>query len=116
MTERLLAALVRAEDPAAALNAAIEDPDISPELRDALRHVDPEGLATAALLVASLRFERLIQGSLTAAQWFERDPAGFSATFRRYHQHVCSTAHFPAAEAKLFEGFIARTRADAAVP
>lgn len=116
MTERLLAELIRADDPAAALSAAIEDPDTSPELRDALRHVDPDGLATAALLVARLRFERLIQGSLTAAQWFERDPAGFSATFRRYHRHVCPTAHFPAAEAALFEGFISRRPVDAAVP
>ena len=74
-----------------------------------MRHVDPDGLATAALLVARLRFERLIQGSLTAAEWFERDPAGFSAAFRRYHQHVCPTAHFPAAEAKLFEAFNAST-------
>ena len=107
MTERFLAELIRAEDPAAALATALEDPDTPPELRDALRHVDPDGLATAALLVARLRFERLIQGSPRAAQWFQRDPAGFSEAFRRYHRHVGPTAHFPAAEAKLFEAFVA---------
>jgi len=106
--ERALADLIRADDPAAALRAAVADEELPAALRSALRAIDPDGLAIAALLVARLRFERLIQGSPTAAQWFERDPGGFSATFRRYHQHVSPTAHFPAAEAKLFERFVDR--------
>lgn len=107
--ERCLADLIRADDPARALADAREDPSTVPELRDALRHVSPDGLAIAALLVARLRFERLVQGSDTAARWFDADPAGFSATFREYHLCVPPTAHFPAGEALMFEQFLART-------
>ena len=105
--ERMLADLIRAEHPAEALAEALDDPTTPPELRDALRHVDPDGLTIAALLVARLRFERLIQGSTSAAAWFDTDPAGFTRAFRRYHRRVAPTAQFPAAEAELFERFVA---------
>ena len=73
-------------------------------LADALTRSGPrsDGLEMAALLVAKLRFERLVQGSAGVARWFEADPAGFVATFRAYCAEVPSRSAFPAAEARAF--------------
>lgn len=68
----------------------------------ARRGADEDGERMTALLVARLRFERLLQGSREASAWFERDPAAFSAAFRRYHEGVPPTAFFPPQEAALF--------------
>jgi hypothetical protein len=85
--ERLLARALRSRDPG----------------RYARRlGADPDGLRLTALLVTRLRFERLLRGSPEADAWFERDPQGFAATFRRYHEEVPPRAFFPAAEARLF--------------
>ena len=107
-TERLLAGLLRAPDPAAALSAAIDDPSTSPELKAALQAVEPDGLRMTALLVARLRFERLMQGSRQAGDWFLRDPQTFTQAFRRYHVEVPPTAFFPASEASLFDAWSKR--------
>lgn len=101
--EEHLARAMRADDPAAALRAASDDPALDPETRSALRAVDEDGVRVQALLVARLRFERLLAGSAEAIAWFERDPAGFAQAFRRYHREVAMTAWFPAPEARLFE-------------
>ena len=67
--------------------------------------VDEDGFRMAALLVSKLRFERLIHGDRDAAAWFERDPAGFAAAFRRYHATVAPTAYFPWDESGLWRAW-----------
>lgn len=99
--EARLAAAMRADDPAAAVRALYPG-------------VDADGVRMSALLVARLRFERLLRGSPDAKAWFDRDPADFAAAFRRYHAEVAPTAFFPAGEAALFAAW--RKRAAAALP
>lgn len=100
--ERRLAAALRAHDPVAALAAAVDDPALSPALRQRVAAVQGDGLRLAARLVTRLRFERLVQGSLRASEWFDSDPRSFVAAFRRYHAEVPASAVFPADEAALF--------------
>ncbi|WP_437762207.1 hypothetical protein WME77_29470 [Sorangium sp. So ce764] len=104
--EALVARAMTAEDPVAALRAAAEDPALPPALRRALLGADEDGVRMSALLVARLRFERLLRGSPEAEAWFDRDPAEFSAAFRRYHAEVPPTAFFPPGEARLFRRWI----------
>ncbi|WP_437590221.1 hypothetical protein [Sorangium sp. So ce1000] len=104
--EELVARAMTAEDPVAALRAAAEDPALPPALRRALLGADEDGVRMSALLVARLRFERLLRGSPEAEAWFDRDPAEFSAAFRRYHAEVPPTAFFPPGEARLFRRWI----------
>ncbi|WP_441289359.1 hypothetical protein ACSRUE_00815 [Sorangium sp. KYC3313] len=104
--EALVARAMTAEDPVAALRAAAEDPALPPTLRRALLDADEDGVRMSALLVARLRFERLLRGSPEAEAWFDRDPAEFSAAFRRYHAEVPPTAFFPPGEARLFRRWI----------
>jgi len=100
--EQRLAQILLADDPVAALAAAVDDPNLAPELRAALRAADPDGLRLSALFIARLRFERLLQGDTDAAARFEADPESFTAEFRRYHAAVPPTAFFPQQEAALF--------------
>jgi len=100
--QRALADALRAEDPVTATARLADAPGLDAALRDALRAADPDGLRLTALLVAKLRFERIIRGSAAAARWFDSDAPGFSAAFRRYHAQVPPLALFPAAEAKQF--------------
>ncbi|WP_437859567.1 hypothetical protein [Sorangium sp. So ce363] len=104
--EALVARAMTAQDPVAALRAAAEDPALPPALRRALLGADEDGVRMSALLVARLRFERLLRGSPEAEAWFDRDPADFSAAFRRYHAEVPPTAFFPPGEARLFRRWI----------
>src|SRR5689334_16990358 len=60
--EALVARAMTAEDPVAALRAAAEDPALPPALRRALLGADEDGVRISALLVARLRFERLLRG------------------------------------------------------
>ena len=100
--ESKLADAMTARDPLAVLRGA---PGLSPEMHAALAQASPDGVRISALLVAQLRFERLIRGSGTSDAWFARDPAGFTASFRAYHAAVPPTAFSPWAEAALFEAF-----------
>jgi hypothetical protein len=93
--ERRMAAAMRAEDPVAAVRA------LHPG-------ADADGVRMTALLVARLRFERLLRGSPDAEAWFDADPAGFARAFRRYHAEVPPWAFFPAEEAALFLAWQAR--------
>lgn len=95
--ERRMAAAMRADDPAAAVRAIFAG-------------ADEDGVRMAALLVARLRFERLMRGSPDAEAWFDDDAAGFARAFRRYHAEVAPTAFFPADEAALFAGWCRRRR------
>ena len=105
---RLEAAVARAmvqSDPAAALAAAAGDERLPAELREALRAADPDGVRVAALIVVRLRFERALHGSRLAGEWFERDPADFTAAFKRYHTEVPPSASLPTGEGRLFEAW-----------
>ena len=100
--ETLLARAMTATDPVRALDEASRDRRLPHSLRSSLKRVDRDGVRMAALLVARLRFERLLRGSPEAEEWFERDPASFADAFRRYHAEVAPSAFFPSAEARLF--------------
>lgn len=101
--ERLHADVLFAADPARALER------LAPADRALFAGVDPDGLEIEALLIARLRFERLIHGSRTAAEWFERDGRAFTSAFRLYHATVPPTAVFPAEEARGFERWLAES-------
>lgn len=105
--EAILADALRAADPVAALRRAARRPGLPAGMRRALLLADEDGVRLTALLVARLRFERLVQGSARAAQWFEDDAAGFTEAFRRYHQAVPLVAFFPREEARQFEAWCA---------
>lgn len=93
-----LAGLLRARDPASALAAARAAVDADPRLAA----IDAGGLHIAALLVAKLRFQRLLSASPAAAEWFERDGRGFTEAFRAYHTSVPAVALDPWGEADAF--------------
>jgi hypothetical protein len=101
--ERLVADALTSADPLAGFERAARDPELPAELRAALQRASPLGIRLSALIVARLRFERLVQGSVAAAEWFARDPAGFTEAFRRYHVSVAPTGTTPGEEGKLFE-------------
>lgn len=107
--EEIVASALLAEDPWKALQAAIADPETPASVREALGQVAEDGLRISGLLVAKLRFERLMNGSRRAAEWFERDPGAFTEAFRRYHASVAPTEIFPSLEARQFEGWLAST-------
>jgi hypothetical protein len=103
--ERALARLLTAADPVAALRAARATPAADP----ALHAVEEDGLRIAALLVVKLRFERLINGSRLANEWFERDGRAFTEAFRAYHLAVPLLAADPWQEAEAFERWLDRS-------
>ena len=94
--ERRVAAAMRARDPVAAMRAIYPD-------------VDADGVRMTALIVARLRFERLLRGSPEAEASFDRDPAAFADSFARYHAEVPPRAFFPADEAALYDAWRDRT-------
>lgn len=114
--ERGLAAALRASDRAGGRASLAATPGLSARgrARVASSGISADGFEMAALLVARLRFERLMQGSEAASRWFDADPAGFAASFRAYHAATPASGLFPADEAALFAGFLAETREDGA--
>jgi hypothetical protein len=105
LLEQLLAGALTAPDPVAALAKVRRDPRLSPDARRALAAIDEDGFRISALLVAQLRFTRLLHGHPEIEAWLERDPEGLAETFRRYHAEVPPTAFFPPDEARLFEAW-----------
>ena len=103
--EEVVAKAMTARDPAAALRRAARDARLPEALRRALRRADADGIRISALIVARLRFERLLHGSIEAGVWFERDPEAFTGVFQRYHEEVPPRAFSPAAEARLFNAW-----------
>lgn len=79
---------------------------LSPEARAQLEAIDEDGLRISALLVAKLRFERVMNGSARAADWFQRDPEAFTHAFRRYHTTVAPTELMPGLEGRHFERWL----------
>lgn len=110
--EKLEAILLQAmtdADPAAVLRKAARDRRLPIALRRALRACDTDGVRLTALLIAKLRFERLLRASEEAEWLYSRDPSAFAELFQRYHRTVPARAFFPAAEAQLFREFLATT-------
>jgi len=103
-TERALAAAMRAPDPVARLVPRIARASGRRSVSTAQR----DGIRTNALLVATIRFQRLVRWSLKSKSWFLADTPAFVAAFRRYHRAVPMTAHFPREEARLFRAWLAR--------
>lgn len=99
--ERALVQGMCAADPVSALAASL--PAALPEaLRPPMTQAQADGQRIAALLVAHLRFGRLIRGRADFEAWFDADPQGFTAAFRRYHLRHRPTGHFPTSEARTF--------------
>lgn len=76
----------------------------------AFAHADPDGVRLTAMLVAKLRFERLVNGSASAMRWFLADPAAFTAAFRSYHYDRPPVRHAPSREARDFHAWWERFR------
>lgn len=108
--ERMMARALTAPDPVAALRAAARDRRLAADLRRRLAAADEDGVRMSALLVARLRFERLLRASPTAEDWYDSHPAEFTDAFRRYHAAVPPTAFFPRAEADLFDRWLEHER------
>jgi len=104
--ERRMVAILTARDPGAALQAAAADRTLPAELRHAFACAYPDGVRLAALLMARLRFERLLRACPEAAAEFDADPGTFAARFRHYHAEVPPTAFFPSAEAALYRSWL----------
>ena len=83
--ESVLGPLLRAPDPAAARAALLDDPDLPPDVRAAVEACDPTGLRVLGLLVASLRFNRLLQRSPEQAQRYHADPETWARQFQAWH-------------------------------
>ena len=104
--ERLYARALLQLDPVEALRRLARDGRVAASTRQKLARVDEDGVRLTALLVARLRFERLLRGSPEAERWYDEDPASFTEAFRRYHAEVRPTAFSPPAEAKLWATFV----------
>lgn len=102
--QALLGEALYADDPVAFVRTRAAEPGADP----ALAAIDADGLRIAALLVAKLRFQRLLNGSKRAGEWFEHDAAAFTAAFRRYHREVAPTAIDPWREAAAFDAWQAK--------
>lgn len=109
LVEQLVATALTARDPSAALAAAARDGRLSTEAKRRLAAIDEDGFRIAALLVARLRFERLLHGHPAVERWLEHDAEGLADAFRRYHAAIAPTAFFPLDEARLFDAWLAAT-------
>ncbi len=107
-----VARAMRSPDPVARLRERIADPRLDADERERLRAIDEDGFRVAALLVAKLRFERLMQGSPLVARGFAIDARAFADMFREYHEQVPMTSPMPWEEGKAFEDW-ARRQANA---
>ncbi len=100
--EELLQRVLRSPDPVLALRTEREKFPTNHPLATVLANIDADGLRVTSLLVARLRFERLIQGSDLASRWFDEDAEVFTQTFRKYHAETPMRAFFPREEAADF--------------
>jgi len=80
--ERLLADALLSKDPVEALDGAADAGEILEALGIVRSAIDPDGLRLTGLLVAKLRFERLLRASPEAGKRFEADPREFTRAFR----------------------------------
>ncbi|MEZ5963758.1 MAG: DUF692 family protein [Planctomycetota bacterium] len=69
---------------------------------------DDDGFRLAAMMVARLRFERLMRLSPTAHAWFERDAQAFTRAFVRYHASCPADAVDPWGDGDRFGRWVDR--------
>ncbi len=110
--EELVANAMRSANPIADFASAAVSETLSDELREAAGVAHDDGIRLSALLVAKLRFERLIQSSPEAAQWYDEDAGSFTSAFRDYHREVFPSPAMGQREAEDFSAWRAR-RSDA---
>ena len=102
--DAILAATYRAADPVATLGARLCEIPEGPVRSAALRALsDPDALRLTSVLVAQLRFSRLLSGSTAASSAFDADPAAFTARFRQWHRTVAPFSWDPRSEARSWE-------------
>jgi hypothetical protein len=106
--EAFVAQAMRSPDPIGVLNARRGDPALDGSERAQLAAIDDDGFRISALLVAKLRFERLLQGSPQAERGFELDAEAFAAVFREYHAQIPMRSPMPWDEARSFEQWVER--------
>jgi len=106
LLEGLMAAAIRAADPGTAFAELAGDERLPPAWRAQLADMDPDGVRISGLLVAQLRFQRLMHCSGRARRFFDEDPAGFARAFRAYHTAVAPSEVLPAGEARLFDAWL----------
>jgi uncharacterized protein (UPF0276 family) len=98
--ERAYGLALCAADPVAALRgAACAWPSSLRRLVDA---IDEDGVRVAGLLIAKLRFERIVNGSAEAARFFRTSPASFTTAFWSYHRASAPVHQVPWHEARRF--------------
>ena len=104
-TEELLAEAFLQRDPLTWLRD--HESELPEELAAQIAGISDDGARIASILVARLRFERLIQGSRVAGEWYESDARAFTLAFKRYHTEVPPEVLFPKDEARLYEAWLA---------
>ncbi len=110
--ERVLARALTSPDPIAALKAASRNRRLSIELRKRLSiaAAQEDGVRRSALLIARVRFERLIRGSHQAEDWYLSDPERFTKAFKQYHHSVPPTTFFPQTEARAWDEWLRKNQ------
>lgn len=83
--EEALGPMVRAADPGAARARLLETGELPPDVAEAVAALDPTGLRVLGLLVARLRFDRLMLRSPAQRARYAADPEGWSGAFRSWH-------------------------------
>lgn len=71
---------------------------------------DEDGLELTRLIVKKLRFELIIRGDSSLEEWFDRDPAAFTAAFKAYDRVVPPRSWFPSEEAVKFRDWCRANR------
>lgn len=108
--ERVLAQTLRSPNAVTALRELLADEKYASWRAEfGLDHLTTDdaqaGFKIAALLIAKLRFSRLMQGSRIAPTWFETDPRGFAEEFKRYHADVPPLDFYPQGEGETFDRY-----------
>ena len=96
-------------DPVTALRRLVADGGFPSWLEPMVPGLDPDGLRMTGLLIAKLRFERIINGSAAAAHWFVAEPATFAVACRGHHRALPPLDHGPRWEAESFAAWCQQT-------
>ena len=101
--QRILLLALSSDDPLETLEK--ESATLSPDDRKKLAPIDRDGFIITSLLVRKLRFERACMGDASVREWFERDPEGFTKTFKAYGSEEPPVDYFPSDEARRFRAW-----------
>ncbi len=103
--QRVLIAVLLADDPGAELRARLADAGLADDERRSLAAISPDGLRLSSLIVKKLRFERLVRGDGDLARLFDERPEEFMRLYRDYAKAVPPGAYFPQEEGRLFRAW-----------